>query len=99
MRFRTLSILLVLGLLAACGTGSPVAPPDGPAVPSVAEDTCGAAPYGGLVEQDATALERVLIMRQVRLIRPDQAVTMDFSAERINFWIGADNRIERITCG
>lgn len=99
MHMRHLSLVACLILLSACGMPPAATVPDGPVLPPAAEDSCGAGPYAGLIGQDATALERVLIMRQVRLIRPDQAVTMDFSAERINFWIGADNRIVRITCG
>ena len=52
-----------------------------------------------LIGQDATALERVLIMGKVRVLRPGQAMTMDYWPDRINFMIDGDNRIERITCG
>lgn len=71
----------------------------GPPVPSPEQDSCGAGPYASLVGQDATALERVLIMRQIRVIRPGQAITMDYRPERINFEIGQDGTIARITCG
>jgi uncharacterized lipoprotein YajG len=98
MNTRSLVLPLML-LLAACGVPPASRSPDGPAVPLPAQDTCGAGPYASLVGQDATALERVLIMRQVRVIRPGQAVTMDFSAERINFEIDAANRIAVIFCG
>jgi hypothetical protein len=77
-----------------------VAPPDaGPAVPDAADDTCNAAPLGRLIGQDATTLERELILRQVRVIRPGMAVTMDYSAGRINFEVDDANRIVRIFCG
>ncbi len=83
-------------LLAAC-----VAAPDvgSPPVPQAMADTCGAAPHSALIGQPATALERVLIMRQVRVIYPDTMVTMDFIPTRINFEIDAAGRIARITCG
>lgn len=83
-------------LLAAC-----VAAPDVglPPVPPASADTCGAAPHAALIGQPATALERVLIMRQVRVIHPDAMVTMDFIPARINFEIDAAGRIARITCG
>lgn len=95
---------LCLGL-AACGATVPVAPPvpDMPPVPAPAQDTCGAAPYAMLVGQPATALERVLIMRQVRLIRPDTPVTEDFRPQRINFHIAtpfeAPEYLQAISCG
>ena len=80
--------LALCGLLAACG--GPLPPPDRPAAPTGAADTCGGAPYAGLVGQDATTLERVYILRQVRVIRPDTAVTMDYRPERLNFEVGTD---------
>ena len=94
-------IFLVLPflVLAACDM-PPVSPPQ-PAVPipPAAQDTCSAARYANLVGQDATALERVLIMGQVRVIRPGQAVTMDFRPDRINFNINAENLVASIRCG
>jgi hypothetical protein len=92
--------ILALCALAACSTRpsfTPLAPVD--PVPVGVADTCGAAPYGYLIGQDATALERVLILRQVRVIRPSDAVTEDFRPVRINFNIGADESIRTITCG
>lgn len=91
-------LLLAAVLLAAC---APLAETgDGrPALPPPAEDTCGAAPLAGLVGREATALERVLLMREVRVIRPDTMVTMDVRPARINFEVGEDGRIFRIFCG
>lgn len=45
------------------------------------------------------ALEEVLILGRVRLIRPNTAVTMDYNAERINFVIDANETITSIRCG
>lgn len=64
----------------------------------MAEDTCNASQYAALIGEDATALERVLLLGQVRVIRQNQAVTMDFRPERINFNVGSDNRIRSISC-
>lgn len=89
----------LLTTLAACSTQAPIALPPADPVPTGANDTCGAAPYGYLIGQDATALERVLILRQVRVIRPLDAVSQDLRPERINFNIGADEQIRTITCG
>ena len=82
-------------LLAACAVAEPAFPP----VPLGESDTCNAGQYVELVGQDATALERVLLLGKVRVIRPDQAVTMDFMPDRINFRIDETNRIAAITCG
>jgi hypothetical protein len=39
-----------------------------------------------------------LLLGQVRVIRPNQAITMDFHPERINFNVSSDNRIRSIFC-
>ena len=84
--------LIPLVLCAACA-----APP--PALPPEQEDTCGATQRAALIGQDATALEKVLILGMVRVIRPDDMVTMDYRRERINFLIGRDEKIIAINCG
>ena len=68
-------------------------------VPVETEDTCGATELAGLIGQDASALERVLLLQPVRVIQPGMAVTLDYGPDRINFEIDADNRIARIYCG
>ncbi len=79
-------------VLAGCAATTQTLPVQG-------ADTCGAAAYGTLIGQDATALERVLLLGPVRVIRPNDAVTMDFLPARINFIIGEDETIQRINCG
>ena len=67
--------------------------------PVGAADTCGSAPYTYLIGEDATALERVLILRQVRVIWPEDAVEQNVRPERINFYISPNAVIQSITCG
>jgi hypothetical protein len=85
-------------VLAACGG---IAAPPAPAVvsPMPAVDTCGAAPYAAVIGQSATALERVLIMRPLRVLRPTDPVTLDLNPTRINFIIDGAEAISAITCG
>lgn len=61
--------------------------------PVVVEDTCNAAQYGMLVGQDATALERVPLPNQVRVLPPGMAVAQDFSPARINFELSRDSLV------
>lgn len=96
---RRAAAALCLAVAGCAAVPPPPAVPDLPPVPVGAADTCGAAPHAGLVGQPATALERVLIMRPLRLIRPGTPVTEDFSAARINFHIDGLDRIHAITCG
>ena len=84
--------LFSLLLCAAC---APALPP----MPEEPDDTCNAAAYAGLIGQRDTALERVLILAPVRIVRPNTAVTMDFLAERINFIIDEADNIVAIQCG
>jgi len=88
--------LFALTLLAGCSASVATAPLP---VPLPDDDTCNAANYATLVGQQATALERVLLLGKVRVIRPNQAVTMDFRQDRINFIISEDETIAAITCG
>lgn len=90
--------LLALGLMAGCAPRAPEPPPRA-SVPQAETDLCDAGSYAGLTGQDGTALERVLLLGQVRVIRPGDAVTMDLRPERINFEIGTDGRIARVFCG
>lgn len=83
-------------VLVACGTAPE---PQRPVVPPPQEDTCMAAPYARLIGLDQTTLERELILRQVRVIRPGDFVTQDFRPMRLNFEIDNDGRIARIFCG
>ena len=76
----------------------PVAPPSG-SYPTGLDNTCDGERYGPLVGRDATALERILIMGQVRVLRPGSIVTQDYRPDRINFEIGGDGRIAAIRCG
>ncbi len=94
--------VLCLGLAACGGAPSTVVSPAPPQIAQAAPEdlaVCGGAPYVRLVGQDATALERELILRQVRIVRPGSAVTADFRAERLNFTIDTAGRIARVSCG
>jgi len=90
--------LIPLLLLGACTATDSVQSADRVA-PLAQDDSCNAAAVAGLVGQDATALERVLLLGPMRMIRPGTVVTQDYSPARINFHIGADNVLRRITCG
>ncbi len=92
--------LLAALLLAGCAAGpDPRLPPAQPPLPEGAADTCGASPYAALIGAEATALERVLIMRELRVLRPGVPVTADLRTNRINFVIDREDRIVRIYCG
>lgn len=89
-------------VLAACGAvpGAPPAAPPAPVLPPLpASDTCGAAVLAPALGQDATALERILVMRPIRILRPGTPVTEDFSAARVNVHVDALNVVQAVSCG
>lgn len=109
MRLKVASLLI---FLAGCGGMSP--PPHSPSqslsLPTGTADTCGAAAQATLIGQPATALERVLLLRPVRLVRPGENAEPAMP-ERLTFHIAtppgtpADTprmlaeRIIGVTCG
>lgn len=96
MSLRPLLMLPVLLGLAACATPMP---PD-----SVAGGgTCNAEPaqsYLGKPASDANvqAAFKASGARGMRLIKPGQAVTMDYREDRVNIHQDAGGNIERISC-
>jgi hypothetical protein len=68
------------------------------------EDTCGFGKLGRY--RDVPASPNVLAEigaivgeKNLRAIRPGDAVTMDFRPDRLNVEIGAGGRIDRLRCG
>lgn len=83
---------LILIALAGCTVAEAPLPPQ-------LEDTCGANDFADLIGQDAAVLEKTLLLGPVRVIRPGDAVTMDFRPDRVNFKIADDETIQTIDCG
>ena len=51
------------------------------------------------IGQDASVLDTARFANPVRVIRPGEAVTMDFNPQRLNFELDGLGEIERIRCG
>jgi hypothetical protein len=60
---------------------------------------CGALDLQYLVGAPASELDRMRFNKPVRVIYPDTAVTMDYSADRLNFEVDRTGRITRVNCG
>jgi hypothetical protein len=89
-------------LLAACAQ-QPTAPFASPPPPP-AGTACNAAPAQYAVGRPQTApLVEEIRQRSgahiARVLRPNQVVTMEFSAERVNVVVDAENRITAVRCG
>ncbi len=63
------------------------------------ENACGASGLQGLVGQHSRVLRTIRFAGPVRIIEFGMAVTMDYSAERLNIWLDEDGFIDRVTCG
>ncbi|PKP71018.1 MAG: hypothetical protein CVT82_04100 [Alphaproteobacteria bacterium HGW-Alphaproteobacteria-4] len=70
-----------------------------PPEPGGEVDTCGATALQGLIGQPESVLQGMVFAGPLRVIRPGQAVTMDYSAARLNVSLDAGGRIVRVTCG
>lgn len=94
MSLHTFLLVPAMLSLAACATAE--APP--------APGGCNAAAASAYVGKsaDATTVEaarRAAGAERVRTIRPDQMVTMEYLEGRLNLYLDANGRIERIACG
>lgn len=87
-------------LLAACVTEGGSGPAPGPAPdPAPVADACGASGLQGLVGQQASTLDTMRFAQRMRVIRPGQMVTMDYSEARLNIAVDEAERITRVYCG
>ena len=87
--------LVLLLALAACATNPPL-----DTTPAGVRDLCGAAQHQDLVGQPREAVsERSFRAERVRLISPGMAVTMDFLPDRLNIFLGEDDRVRELRCG
>jgi Peptidase inhibitor I78 family len=79
--------------LSACVEPLPMPPSVDPA------DACGASELQYLVGRPGVVLDGMRFSQDVRVIQFGMAITMDFQAERLNFWLDRRDLIERVTCG
>ncbi|PJI86998.1 hypothetical protein DAH55_08875 [Sphingomonas koreensis] len=91
---RFTALLLPVGLMACASYPTPM---PGPA-------RCSAGAVQGFVGRDARPrviqnAKRRAGARDVRVIRPGQAVTMDFRSDRLNVEVDHRNNIRRLHCG
>ncbi|MBL8548111.1 MAG: hypothetical protein JNL81_16745 [Hyphomonadaceae bacterium] len=98
-----------LAALAACGqttapttetpttTETPVAAAPTTAAEATAQDTCGASQYRAMIGANIAAAT-FPADSGIRIIRPDTAVTQDFSAQRLNVITDANGVITSLEC-
>ncbi|MGL4311025.1 MAG: I78 family peptidase inhibitor [Paracoccaceae bacterium] len=75
-------------------------PETGPSAPAnTVPAACGAAELQNMVGMPASAAETATFRQTTRIIRPMTPITEDYSEERLNFDIDANEKISRIWCG
>lgn len=85
---------LALSALAACAH-APAAEQGGEAAEA---DTCGIVRFAHLIGRPASEIDRAALPPHTRVITPDMAVTMDYSAQRLNIMVGTDGRVGSMRC-
>jgi hypothetical protein len=97
MRALAFAAAALIGL-AACEPLPPNGNP-GPLPPApVPTDECGAGGYKGLVGQPREVLTPMKFPIGTRVIGPDDAVTADYRADRLNIEYGRSGLIEKVGC-
>jgi hypothetical protein len=91
MKAFTALLLSAPLVLAACVEPLPGPPPT--------RDACGASQYQYLVGRPAVLLDGMRFSQDVRVIQHGMAVTMEYRADRLNFWLDRRDVIERVVCG
>lgn len=75
---------------------TPAAEPADPA----GATACGAENFGSYIGQTEAAFAAVTFPAgAMRVICHECAVTMDYREDRLNFWLDADGKIARVSCG
>lgn len=94
-------LMLALVMAACTSTPAPAPVPDAPgaALPSAANDTCGASMYAELIGRPIDGQGVPGEGRLTRHILPGTQVTMDYIAQRMNIEANAAGTIQKINCG
>ncbi|WP_157937723.1 I78 family peptidase inhibitor [Oceaniglobus roseus] len=88
-----------LVLLGGCVAQNGTTPPPTGQPPAAEGGSCGASGYESLVGTNIAAVTLPDRGRDMRLIRPGDAVTMDFRETRLNIEIDDAGVIQRVYCG
>lgn len=82
--------LILIPILAACAPSIPTRDDYAPA--------CGAEDFVQYIGGSADVLQQIDLPKRSRILRPDEAITFDFSPERLTIDIDELNRVSSVTC-
>ncbi len=95
MSIRMFAMPVIVLMLSGCAT-PPATPPSGTACSADAvKSFVGRAATEDVVNDARSAAGAELL----RVIKPGQAVTMDYRVERLNLYLDEAGAIERVSCG
>ena len=82
--------LILIPILAACA----------PSVPTRDDFTpsCGAEGYMQYIGASADVLQAIDLPNEARILRPNDAISLDFSPDRLTIDIDQLNRVSSVTC-
>ena len=95
--------LLALSACTATGSDTVAETTPRPPAPPALEPNCGADQLGAYIGHPASDEVIAAITgwrggKPMRVLRPGQAVTMDFRPDRLNVQVGEDGKIKGFTC-
>jgi hypothetical protein len=82
--------LILIPILAACAPSVPTREDFAP--------SCGAEGFVQYIGGSADVLKQIDLPRSSRILRPDQAITLDFSPDRLTIDVDQLNRVSSVTC-
>ena len=88
--------LLIVLALAGCTEATS---DEKPQLGDATEESCGLAEVEGLVGQNIAAVTMPAREDPVRVIKPGQAITLDFNPSRLNIDLDSAGVITRVWCG
>lgn len=94
---RHAAAFAAFALLAACATAADT--PEDEVVDLSDGRECAAQQFQLLVGQLRNEVDTSTLPVPYRVYGRDDAVTMDYRPDRLNVVVGADGRVERVTCG
>lgn len=92
MNIKPLAAALLVSFSAGCETSDAPLSFGGP-------DACKASALQHLIGQDSAVLQTMPLEQPLRIIRPGDAVTMDFNPHRLNIDISDTDVIIAVRCG
>ncbi len=84
--------------LSACAAQQPPTSAPANAEEATVADACGAHRFQNLIGTQADQIDRSTLPGRARFITPGMMVTQDFSAERLNIFVGVDGRVGSLRC-